>query len=141
VKRIEPKEFWAFIEETNECVEKWVRENKSDINYECCGYACNILYRILVDWKINERCGINDVDEVIRIAAVSIRDIGHFVVTILNNWFFDPTYMQFGSRPSIEEYSMGWLYDDCYEECKVVLEDNSILELCKEIRPEVYING
>jgi len=138
VGKMLPKDFWDFIDETEERLMAWVSKNKVDINYEACGLACNVMYRILIDWDISKRCGIEDIDEVIRIAAVDIRGVGHFVVTVLGNWFFDPTHMQFNPRPTASEYSEGWMYDDYFDDCKKIFEDDGILEVCKEIRPELY---
>ena len=138
IEKLPPKEFWKFVDETEERLKAWVLKNKADVNYECCGFASNVLYRTLVDWKIHERCGEEDINEVIRIACITVRDIRHDVVTILGDWIYDPTSMQFTPPLSVEEYSDGWLCDEYDYDCEKIFESEEVLKVCKEIRPEVY---
>lgn len=138
MKLLEPKEFWKFIDGAVADVEEWVLYNRKGIEYQCCGQASDILYKLLVDWGIDKRCGNEDIDEVIRIAAVNVRGIAHFVVTILGDWIFDPTHMQFNPRPTSEEYSDGWMYDDYSDDCDAIFEDKDTDILCRAIRPDIY---
>lgn len=138
VEKLSPKEFWGFIDETQERLETWVRENTADKNYECCGFASNVLYRILVDWKIHERCGMEDINDAIRISVLTIRGIRHEVVTILQECIVDPTSMQFTPPLEAKDYWDGWLYDDYDHDCEEIFKSEQILEVCRLIRPELY---
>ena len=137
-EKLDPKEFWAFIDETIDRLESWVRKNAADKNYEVCGQASNVLYRILVDWKINERCGEESVDDVIHIACLSVRDRIRHDVVMIHNFFHDPTHMQFNPPLTTEEYNDGYLYGDYYDDCLKLFEDETLSEICREIRPELY---
>ncbi len=141
LEKLSPKEFWKFIDETEARLKAWVLKNKADINYECCGLASDILYRILVDWKIHERCGEKDINDVIRISCIRVRGNRHDVVTILKDWIYDPTSMQFTPPLTEMEYSAGWLYDDCDYDCKKVFQNAEVLKVCRNIRPEVYFKA
>jgi len=138
IQKMQVKEFWSFIDETQKRLEDWVRKNKADINYECCGFACNVFYRILSDWKILERCGEDDIDDVMRITCLKVRGVSHDVMEFFGSFFKDPTHMQFNPPLTKDEYSYGYFYDNDKYDCEPIFTDDEILKVCKEIRPELY---
>ena len=137
VGKMLPKDFWKFIDETQKRVEDWVRENTADKNFECCRFACDIMYRILADWKIHEKCGRETLDDVMSIMTLWVRGIQHDVI-LLFGYIHDPTHMQFNPQLTKEEYATSVFAEDFGEACEMIFRDAAVLEVCKEIRPELY---
>jgi len=138
VYKLSVNDFWDFIDETQRRMEDWVRKNKADINYECCGFASNVLYRIYSDWKIHKRCGYEKIDDVMHISVFDIRGIEHHTLVLFNDFLFDATHMQFNPKLTSNEYWDNWMYDDTSDDCEGIFKDDEILKVCKEIRPELY---
>ena len=130
--RLKPKAFWKEIDLILENVKEWVLNNCVRRDYQCCGRASDILYKLFIDWGIKkyEDEGLDPY-----IVMGFIRGLGHYWVEIAG-FIFDPTVMQFDPEPTIEEYSKGFkVVEESY-----VLEWNSkrLLNTCKSIRPDIY---
>ena len=138
---LKPVELWKFVDSVFDDVKEWVYYNKKDINYECCGQASEIFYKLLIDWGIGKypmyKKGEIDIDDVIKIAVGAIRGIEHVWVEIFNG-IYDPTKMQFKSDVSVDEYTMGFHYNDYSDDCEEVFKDEDIAILCRAIRPDIY---
>jgi hypothetical protein len=136
---LKPKEFWVFVESVCKDVEEWVRYNKKHINYECCGQASSILYRLLVDWGIGEYPFYEKgtLDDIILISVGAIRNTVHHWVEVLG-YIYDPTKIQFNPSLDTIEYTTGWKYNDYEYDCKKIFESEELEILCRAIRPDIY---
>lgn len=130
--KLEPGAFWDEIDSIFEAVKEWVLINCIKREYQCCGMASDILYRLLVDWGI-ESYKEDGLDTYIVVGI--IRGIEHHWVEI-SEFVFDPTAMQFDSELTIEEYSDGMVYIDYHY--NNILDSEEILDVCKTLRPDIY---
>lgn len=131
--RLKPEAFWKEIDSILEDVKEWVIDNCAKRDYQCCGKASDILYRLFIDWGIGEYKD-EGLDPYIVIGI--IRGLEHHWVEIAE-FIFDPTAMQFDDPElTIEEYSTGMQYIDYH--FNEILDSEEILEICKSIRPDVY---
>lgn len=134
IKLLSPKEFWNEVDSIFESVKKWALENCFYDNYQCCGLASDVFYRLVMDWgfKNYESEGLW-----MRVAFGEIRGKSHVWVEI-NGFIFDATTSQFESPVEPVEYDEGfYYYDDEAGDVKVMNAEN-IFKICKEIRPDLY---
>ena len=129
---LKPKAFWKEIDSILEDVKEWVLDNCVESDYQCCGRASEILYRLFIDWGIEK---YKDEDLGPYIVMGIIRGIGHYWVEIAG-FIFDPTAMQFDPEPTIEEYSKGM--DSIEDDFNYILSSERLLDVCKSIRPAIY---
>ena len=130
--KLEPGAFWDEIDSIFEAAKDWVLVNCARREYQCCGMASDIFYRLLIDWGIER---YKDENMIPCIVVGVIRDIEHHWVEI-SEFVFDPTVMQFDPEPTIEEYSDGVRHiEDDYED---ILSSEKMLGKCKSIRPDIY---
>jgi hypothetical protein len=129
---LKPEAFWKEIDLMLENVKKWVLENCVERDYQCCGKASDILYRLFIDWGL-EKYKDEGLDSYIVMGI--IRGIGHYWVEIAG-FIFDPTVMQFDPEPTMEEYERG--IDSIEDDFNSVLSSERLLGICKSIRPDMY---
>jgi hypothetical protein len=130
---LKPEVFWKEIDLMLENVREWVLANCGDADYQCCGKASDILYRLFIDWGLEK---YKDEGLEVYIVIGHIRGIHHHWVEI-SEFVFDPTAMQFDDpEPTIEEYSEGVLYIE--EDFNAILRSEEILDICRSIRPDIY---
>lgn len=130
--RLKPKLFWEKVDSIFDDVKKWVLANCGDTDYQCCGRASDILYRLLIDWGI-EKYGDESVVPCIVIGFV--RNIEHHWVEIAG-FIFDSTLIQFNPELTMLEYAMGIKYVE--DEYDVLFKSDKLLHTCKSIRPDIY---
>lgn len=132
---LEPKEFWKQIDLMLDILKEWVLENCKDAEYQCCSRACNIFYSMLVKWGI-EKYREERIE--VEIVTGKIQGVTHDWVEI-SNFIFDPTVMQFKTKPEIMDYTMGFLYqwgeEDSYD---VVLNHKGTQVIADELLKKFY---
>lgn len=130
--RLKPKLFWEKVDSIFDDVKKWVLVNCGDTDYQCCGKASEVLYRLFIDWGI-EKCKDENMSPYIVVGIM--RGLEHHWVEIAE-FVFDPTAMQFDPEPTIGEYSKGMQFVDYRH--NNILDSEEILKICKSIRPDIY---
>lgn len=129
---LKPEAFWKEIDLMLENVKEWVLDNCVEKDYQCCGLASDILYRLFIDWGL-EKYKDEGLDSYIVMGI--IRGTHHHWVEI-SEFVFDSTAMQFDPEPTIEEYSENVLYIE--DDSSNILRSEEILKICKSIRPDIY---